>query len=369
MFLVRSTYTLVPGLTARESNDRVVCVFMTIGTVILAIFVFGLLIFIHELGHFLSAKWSGVKVNEFALGMGPVLFRYQGEETQYALRLFPIGGFVAMEGEDENSWDGRAFCNAALYKRIIIIIAGAVMNIALGFILLVYLSTQQPLFGTTTVALFEDNSVTNQWLKVEDEITHINGHRIRTSNDMIYELTRDRDGIMDFTVVREGKAQTLRDVAFQMDDVEGIGVIHLDFKVVGVPPTFTGTIRHSINWTGSVVKQVWGGLVDFVTGRYGFNQMSGPVGITREIGKIAADSPGNYKQLLLMVAFITINLGVFNLLPIPALDGGKLLFLLLELIRRRPVEARYEGFVHAAGFVMLIGLMIAVTFNDIMKLF
>jgi regulator of sigma E protease len=351
----------------------------TVGSILIAVLMFGLLVFVHELGHFLAAKWAGVRVNEFALGMGPALLRFDRGETRYAIRLFPIGGFVALDGDNElasgglaaleggESTDPKAFGNAKLYKRVIIMAAGAAMNLALGLVLVFYLSTQQNLFGTTVIANFEENAATSRWLQEGDELLRMNNHRVNTSNDMIYELTRDRDGIMDIEVLRGGERLLLRDVAFGMEETDGVSIIHLDFKVLGVQPSLPSTLRHTGNWTVSIVKQVWGSLVDLLTGRFGFHQMSGPVGITQQIGEVTASR--NWDNLILFVAFITVNLGVFNLLPIPALDGGRLLFLLVELIRRKPVNPKYEGYVHAAGFVLLIGMMIAVTFNDIVKLF
>ncbi|MDL2232834.1 site-2 protease family protein [Ruminococcaceae bacterium OttesenSCG-928-L11] len=344
---------------------------MNIGYILLAILVFGLLIFIHELGHFLTAKWAGIRVHEFALGMGPTLLRFGKGETTYALRLFPIGGFVAMEGENEDSSDDRAFCNKPLYKRIIVTAAGATMNIVLGFVLLVFLSSQLSLLGTTTVAKFADDAVSSQQLQVGDEILRVNGHRVRSDNDLVYEFMREKDGLMEMVVQRDGIDEPITlQVPFRMDPTEEdseVDFIYMDFKVLGVEPTAGGVVKNAFNWTGSIVKQVWGSLVDLLTGRYGFNQLSGPVGVTEAIGQ-AASSSGGYKSVLLLVCFITINLGVFNLLPVPALDGGRLFFMLVELIRRKPINPKYEGYVHAAGFALLMLLMVSVTFSDIWKL-
>lgn len=339
---------------------------MGIGTILIAVLVFGALIFFHELGHFIFAKLAGVRVNEFALGMGPTLFSLQRGDTRYALRLFPIGGFVAMEGEDEDSSDPRSFGNASMPGRISVMLAGSAMNLLLGLIILALLTTQQNALGSTVVAGFHESALSSAQLQVGDEILRVNGRRVRTDNDLSYELQRDRDGVMDMEVLRGGQRTILRDVTFEMMEVEeGIRVLILDFKVQGVPKTFWGVVRNSINWTGSLVKQVWGSLIDLITGRYGLNQLSGPVGVTTAIG--TASSMG-WRPLLMLVAFITVNLGVFNLLPLPALDGGRLLFLLLEAVRRKPLNPCWEGIVNAAGFMMLIGLVIFATFNDIVRL-
>jgi regulator of sigma E protease len=342
---------------------------MNIWTILLAMLVFGLLIFIHELGHFLTAKWAGIKVLEFAMGMGPTLWKFTRGETAYAIRLFPIGGFVAMEGEQEDSRDDRAFCNAPLHKRLIVTVAGATMNLLLGLVILGILSSQANLLGTTQVAAFAEDAVSSQQLQIEDTILKINGHRVRSDNDLKYELMRVRDGSAEMVVSRPGVEGNLTlNVPFRMTTVEGASttIIYFDFQIYGVKPTAWGVVKNAFNWTGSYAKMVWGSLVNLVTGRFGFNDLSGPVGVTQAISE--ASSAG-IQPLLSFVAFITINLGVFNLLPIPALDGGRLLFLLVELVRRKPLNPKYEGYVNAAGFMLLIGLMIAVTFSDIVKLF
>jgi len=336
-------------------------------SILIAVLMFGLLIFIHELGHFAAAKWAGVRVNEFAIGMGPVIFRKQKGDTQYAIRLFPIGGFVAMEGDDKESEDPHAFGRAKLYKRVIIMVAGAAMNLVLGLILVFFLSTQLQLFGTTTIHSFEENAVSNQWIEPGDKILRMNGHRVYTSNDLFYEMMRDRDGIMDVEVQRNETKLVLKDVQFKMEDISGVNFIYRDFIPYGMRPTLKNTVNHTFNWTASIIKQVWGSLVDLVTGRFKLNHMSGPIGITQQIGEVAATK--DKSNLVYMMAMITINLGVFNLLPLPALDGGRLFFLLIEAIRRKPINPKYEGYVHAAGFMLLIGLMIVISFSDIYKLF
>jgi len=340
---------------------------MNIGTIIVAILVFGVLIFVHELGHYLVARWSGVQVNEFALGMGPVLFKVVRGETQYSLRLVPFGGFCSMEGDDEESDNPHAFGKAPVVRRILIIVSGAVMNLLLGFAILTFLSAQQDYFGSTVVHDFHEGATSSGQLQERDKILEVNGHRVRTDNDLRYEFMRDRDGVMTMLVERGGERVRLDNVTFQMRELEdGTQAIVVDFRIQAVEKTVGGVIANSLNWTQSIIKTVWGSLVDLVTGRYGLNQLSGPVGVTTVIGE--ATSMG-WEPLLQLVSFITVNLGVFNLLPLPALDGGRLLFLLLEAVRRKPVNPKYEGWVHAVGFMLLIGLMVVVTFNDVAKLF
>lgn len=339
---------------------------MNIFTIIIAIIVFGILIFVHELGHFLTAKWAGIRVNEFAMGMGPLLFSRTRGETAYTLRMFPIGGACVMEGEDEENSSDRAFNRAPILKRIVVIIAGSAMNILLGLLLVGILSAQMPVFGSTIVADFQENAISSAHLQIGDKIIKMDGHRVRTINDIDYEFSRSRDGIMDIEVLRNGEERILLpNVQFDMRQVEGINFINMDFRVSRVEKTPLGVVSNTFNWTISLVKQVWGSLMDLITGRYTVNQMSGPVGVTTAISQ--ASSMG-WQSLVLLVSIITLNLGVFNLLPVPALDGGRLLFLLIELVRRKPIEPRYEGTVHFVGFVLLIGLMIFTTVNDILKL-
>jgi regulator of sigma E protease len=339
---------------------------MGIVTILVAILVFGLLIFVHELGHFLTAKRAGVTVNEFAMGMGPKLLSTTRGETTYSLRLFPIGGFCAMEGENEDSEDTGAFCNAKLYKRILITVAGSCMNLLLGLILLGILSSQQELLGTTKIAQFIEGAVSNASLQVGDEVVEINGRQVRNYNDLRYQFSRDWDGVMDMEVIRDGASVLLPSVTFGMEEMEdGSKIINLDFWLVGTEPTFFGVVQDALGRMASFVKMVWGSFADLIMGRVSVDQLSGPVGVTTVIGE--ATSMG-WESLLRLVAFITVNLGVFNLMPLPALDGGRLIFLLVELVRRKPVAAKYEGLVHAIGFVLLIGLMVFVTVNDIIKL-
>ncbi|MCL2069003.1 MAG: site-2 protease family protein [Oscillospiraceae bacterium] len=356
-------------------------------SIIIALFMFGVLIFVHELGHYLSAKWAGMKVNEFAMGMGPVIFRFIRGETQYAIRLFPIGGFVAVEGDGEigsgerpasapatpgggGGKAGVAFYDAKLSKRFVFVLAGSLMNLILGFLIASYLTAQQPMFSSNVVADFAPNAITNQHLEVDDEITRINGRRVRTGNDLMYELSRSRDGVMDIEVLRAGQRVRLSGVQFKMEAVEGINFIRRDFLVYGIRPTFANTIDQSFNRTVFYARFVASSLIDLVTGRYGLNQVSGPVGITQQIGEVVSEASAtrSWDYLFEIIALISINLAIFNMLPIPALDGGRMMFLAIELVRGKPVAPKYEGYVHAAGFVLLIGLMIVITFSDIAKL-
>ena len=341
----------------------------TVITVLLAVLVFGLLIFIHELGHFLTAKACGVKVNEFALGMGPTIFKINRGETKYALRLFPIGGFVSMEGEEESSQHENAFCNKPVWKRILIVCAGAFMNIILGFVVMIFLVslTGGSKIATTTVSQFRDGAVSSgSGLQVGDRILKINDSSIFVDYDIIYALMRDDDGIVSMQVKRDGQKITLKNVTFQVISQEdGVNNIFFDFTVTGNDKTAGAVLRQAFFKTFSVVKIVWSSVMDLITGKFSMNQLSGPVGVATAIGDASKQGADSF---FMMVVFITVNLGVFNLLPLPALDGGRLIFLIIEGVRRKPVNPKYEGYVHFAGFALLILLMVFVTYHDIVKL-
>lgn len=337
----------------------------TISTVVIAILVFGLLILIHELGHFVAAKSFGVKVKEFAIGMGPVLFRWQGKETQYALRLVPMGGFVSMEGEDEESDDERSFTKVAAWKKLIIVSAGAIMNLILGLIIAFFIVASREYVGTTTIVRFEEDAVSAQSLQLGDEILKVNGSATRSDSELLYALLRDDDGTVEMQVKRDGEKLDLQ-VPFYTEELEdGLKAIDLDFKVLAVPRTFGNTITHAFYTTTAMVKQVYFSVLDLITGQVGLKQLSGPVGTA---GVISQATSMGLLSFLNIVAFITVNLGVFNLLPLPALDGGRLLFLLLELLRGKPVNPKYEGYVHGIGLLLLLGLMAVVTYQDIVRL-
>lgn len=340
-------------------------------TAIASIFVFGSVIFIHELGHYLAAKFSGIKVHEFAIGMGPTIFKFTKNETKYAIRLFPIGGFVSMEGEDEESDAENSFTKAPVSNRILVTVAGAIMNIALGFIVLLTVVLMQPNIISREVAEFltDDASTAKTGLKVGDTILAVNGRRCFIANDVSYEFARTQQGTADLTVMRDGKKVELNDVVFDTiqgsENTNGMAQLVIDFKVYATPKTFVSVMKEATNWTLSLARMVVLSLVDLVSGRVAINNLSGPVGIVTAIGQ--ASSIG-FDSLLLLMALITINLGVFNLLPLPALDGGRLVFLVIESLRKKPLNQKYEIAVNAVGFVLLMGLMLFVTFNDITKL-
>ena len=341
-------------------------------TILIAILVFCVIIIIHELGHFVAAKLCGIQVNEFALGMGPVILRKQGKETAYVIRLLPIGGSVSMEGEDGTSDNPRAFNRKPIWQRMIVIVAGAVMNLILGFFVVMISLGMTENVATTTVSSFREQSVSSQQLMVGDRITKIDGLPIFTSSDIIYKLQnsteKNAEGnlVFDFTVERDGVKVLLEDVEFTTaQNEDGTSSIYFDFTVLPMEKTFVSMISESFRESCSTGRLIIMSLIDMLRGRYGLNDLSGPVGVVQVVSQSVSY---DWSIFFSVVSLITINVGVFNLLPIPALDGCRFLFLIIEAIRRKPVKPEVEGMVHFAGFALLMLLMLVVTFNDIARL-
>lgn len=327
----------------------------------------GFMIFFHELGHFATAKWAGVKVNEFSIGMGPKLVSKTVGETTYALRLFPIGGFVAMEGEDEESSDERSLLACPVWKRIIITAAGAFMNLLLGFIVIVFLTSGQELIGTTTIAQFYENSATEKYLEINDTIVGINGEKISCDQDIVYALVRDRDGIVSMDVMRENEILHFDEVVFDTETLEdGSSMVVLDFSIYGTEKTLKEVVSYSFKWIFSLVKLVWNSLFDLIKGNFSLNQISGPVGLTQTMSEVASST--DITGILRLLALVTVNLGVFNLIPLPALDGGRIFFMFIELIFGKPVNRKVEATIHGVGMMLLMLFSVIIAFNDIFKI-
>ncbi len=335
--------------------------------ILIAILVFGLLIFIHEGGHFIAARISKVTVNEFSIGMGPKLFskRSKKNNTQYSVRALPIGGFVAMDGEDEHSENPDAFCNKSVSKRMLIILAGAFMNLLLGFILMFMLVFSQDTLLSTRIGAFNENSLSSEKLMIGDEVKKVDGTRVHTGNELIYEIMNAGNEPINMVVIRNGEEVVLEDVAFPNFVESGVTFGEIDFKVYADEAGVGNYLKHSFYRSCSTVKMVYDSLFNLITGRYGMEAVSGPVGVTEVVGDAAKSG---FSNLIYVVSVVSINLGVFNLLPIPALDGGKFAFLIAEAIIGRPINKKFESYVTLIGFVLLFGFMIFVTFKDIFKL-
>lgn len=363
-----------------------------------------LLILIHEFGHFIAARLMKVRVNEFAIGMGPRLLHWGKGETVYSLRAFPVGGFCAMEGEDEEAptpaaMGGnadrpavaedreRSFAGKKVWQRIVIVVAGALMNLVLGYVLLLayYGLLQQPygntgkvLFSTTTIArLAEDTPAYQSGLRPGDTILSVNGRRVLMDTDLTLEMQNDADGVLQMVVRRPtqngSEKVTLDAVRFTLatDEKTGRQYLQYDFVVLGKERTLGNTFVQAAREELSVATVVWRSLVDIVRGRYALNDLSGPVGTVDVIANAVGNvhSLEGVQTLVMLMVLITVNLGVFNLLPLPALDGGRLVFLLWEAVTRRPVPAKWEGLVHFIGLILLLLLMLVITYSDITKFF
>ena len=346
---------------------------MNLGTIVIALFIFGFLIFIHELGHYLTARAFGVSIREFAIGMGPKLFSHCSQKTgiRYSLRALPIGGFVSMVGEDEESEDENAFHRKPVWQRIIVTAAGAFMNLAVGVIVMSLLVMTQDILPSTEIGAFvqhEDgtpNYTQAAGFQVGDKIVEIEGTRVRIANELVYEVMRRGIEPLDVTVLRNGERITMEDVIFPTIVDHGIRYGTVDFKVTPEGKTPAVILKHAVFRSTSTIKMIWESLYDLVNGRYGVESVSGPVGVTKALGE-AAES--GFDDLIYLAVVISMNLGVMNLLPLPALDGGRLLFQIIELFRRKPVRPEIEGYVHFAGMVMLMILMVVVAVKDIFTL-
>ena len=346
--------------------------------IIIAILAFGVLIAVHELGHFAAAKACGVKVNEFSIGMGPAIFKKQGKETLYALRCLPIGGYCAMEGEDEDSGDERAFTRQKAWKRAIILVAGAAMNFIMGFIIVAILySGAQGFVNNRVVETVDGFKYAENGIEPGDTIYSIDGHRVYYSSDFSTYMSRS-DGTVDMVVIRDGEKVLLKDYALSPENyIEEDGSESYRYGITfGVNDgTFFEKLRYSAYTSYNFVRMVWMGLSDLVTGAAGLRDMAGVVGIVstiNDVGQQSASTGIAIQNIAYLVAFIAVNLAVMNLLPIPALDGGRVFFLIItaiiEKISKKKIDPKYEGYVHAAGMVALLGLMAVLVVNDIVRI-
>ncbi|MCI7232836.1 MAG: RIP metalloprotease RseP [Oscillospiraceae bacterium] len=343
----------------------------TVISIISAVLIFCVIVVVHEFGHFIVARKCGIDVQEFAIGMGPVIFKKQGKHTLFTLRLLPLGGFCSM-GEDEESDNENSFRNKSVWRKIAVIAAGAIMNLILGFILSLIIFLVAGKVTTTIIAeIVPGSGCETAGMAVGDRITKVNGLHIFTANDIIYELRNDEDGVLDFVVERDGEKLTFNGVKFGLtvDEETGERVLNYDFKVYMKNMTAAELLPAAANKFMYYSRLILMSLRDLISGKYGLNNLQGPVGIVTVISESAQESGFDVGYLLDIAMLISVNVGIFNLLPLPALDGGRLVFLIIEAIRRKPIKAETEGMVHFAGFALLMLLMIIVTFNDVKNIF
>ena len=354
----------------------------TVLYILLAILIFGVLIAVHELGHFAAARLCGVRVLEFSLGMGPAIWQRETKSgTQVSFRALPVGGFCAMEGEDGDSPDPAAFSNAAVWKKLVILAAGAFMNFLLGFLLVIVCFSQIDSFAAPTVTGFMEGCPYEgaDGLLEGDTFYRINGERIYFSSDVATYLARGGGKTADIVLVRDGRKVRLNDypmVPREYTDPE-TGETSMKYGLYfGAQETgVLAKLKYSWYCAMDFVRMVRLGLTDLITGAAGMKQMTGVVGIVDMMAEVGTSSPTVYDALLniaYLAAFIAVNLAVMNLLPIPALDGGRIFFLLvtwlLERVFRRRIDPKYEGYVNTAGLVLLMGLMVYVMYNDVARI-
>lgn len=360
-------------------------------TILAALLVFSAVIAIHEFGHFTVAKLCGIQVNEFSIGMGPVLWKKNHKGTQYSLRALPVGGFVALEGEESPESQqaeaahtvqeqpapeteasvqptGVPLNEAPVWQRALVMVAGAVMNFVLGFVVLVILiAAQNEPITSKTIYAIQDGALCGQTgLQAGDKVLAVNGRRCFVANDILYELVRTQSYSADFTVLRNGQKVHLPKVQFDTwQDEKGETHMSIGFSVYGLEKTPGNVLREAGNSVLYYGRIVFTSLVDLVRGRESINNLSGPVGIVSAIGQAASYG---WQDLLEMLALITVNLGILNLLPFPALDGGKVVFLVIEGVTGHAVPEKLQSVLTLATFGLLFGLMLFATYNDILRL-
>ena len=329
-------------------------------TAIAAIFIFLMVILFHEFGHFIVAKMVGIKVNEFSIGMGPKLFQKKKGETKYSIRALPIGGYVSMEGEDENSNDPRSFNNVPASSRIAVVAAGAIMNFVLAIIVLTIVSFSIGMPTTTISEIIKNSPAEKVGIKSGDTILSINDKDIKNWDSIVKQINESKPNEkMKMVISRNGN---------KIDYFVSTEINEENRAIIGIVPevekTFVSSIKGGFQKTGYMLELMFDFIKMAFRGKVSTKDLSGPVGVIYTIGEAAKYGIVN---LLYLMGFISVNLGFFNLLPLPALDGSRIIFLLIEIIRGKPINPEKEGFVHFIGFVLLMALMIAVTYSDIIR--
>ena len=359
--------------------------------IVLAILLFSFLVFVHELGHFITAKLSGVQVNEFAIFMGPAIVKWRRGETQYSIRCIPFGGYCAMDGEDDDSDNPRSFGKAAWWKRLIILVAGAAMNLLFGFLLFAISFSNSTGFVAPVIDQVQPECtiVGEGAFQLGDKILEVDGDKVYTATDfsMILQLNSQQpEGAdvyvpeyHDFVVERQGQIITLSDVKmekhlFTQENGEQALLYGFSFGVEEM--SFGSWLRYSWNSVLSSIQTVRISLVMLFTGKAGLTDMMGPIGMGQQMSQVVDAAPNIWDgilDLLYFGGFISVNLCVMNMLPIPALDGGRSVCLVLttavEKIRGKKLNPKYEAYLHGTGMILLLALMAFVMFKDVFVIF
>lgn len=333
-------------------------------SIIVAFLVFLTLVTIHEFGHFIMAKWAGIKVNEFAVGMGPAILKKQKGETLYSIRIFPLGGYCAMEGEDEDSADERSFDNAKAYKRLVVILAGAFMNMLLAVLAFLIVNMQSG-FTDLSIDKIEANSPAYiAGIQENDEIISYNGKKPLLFLELRNMIINSKNNSDTITLKRDGKIINL-EIKPELATIEDKGKT-IQYKKIGIMPKvrydFFGAFKESINTCRYAFRSMFDFLGRAFKGNVKKNEVSGPVVI---IKTIASAAKVGFSSVMFLLGLISINLAFFNLLPFPALDGGKAVFILFEMITGIKPNKKVEYIVNIVGFSLLILLFLFVTYNDI----
>ena len=348
--------------------------------ILAAILVFGVLIAVHELGHFMAAKACGVRVNEFSIGMGPALWKKQKGETQYSLRLFPVGGFCAMEGEEEDSDDPTALNNQGFWAKLLIFAAGAAMNFIAGLLIILVLYADAQAFYVPVVAGFAEGCPLESadGLQEGDRLLRIDGEKVYVYSDISLLMGLNKTGAFDLQIERNGEVITLRDFTMERreyTDQNGKAYTGYGLYFGAEEATLGRKLSYSWNNAMDFARLVRLSLQMLVTGQAGVKDLSGPVGIVStmtQVGEQAATTRAAVENIAYLAALIAVNLAVMNLLPLPALDGGKIFFLVINAVSmqlfKKQIPAKYENYIHFAGLILLLALMAVITFSDVWKL-
>ncbi|MBQ4096744.1 MAG: site-2 protease family protein [Clostridia bacterium] len=341
--------------------------------ILAAIGIFGLLILIHELGHFIAARAFGVTVKEFSIGMGPKLFSITSKKSgiKYSLGILPIGGYVAMVGEDEESDDENAFHKKAVWKRMIITAAGAIVNIIAGILVMSILVGTEAKLPSNTIADFarDENGYSvseSAGVMAGDRVIKIDGVRVHVMNETYYEISMRGINPIDITVERNGEIVVIEDVTYATETESGVLLALPDLIPLAEDKTVGNVLKHAVYRSTLTIKSIWESVFNLITGRFTTEAIAGPIGTTKLLGEAASQS---FSDFVYLSVIISMNLGVMNLLPLPALDGGRLVFQAIELVTRKRIKPEIEGYIHFAGIVLLMILMVMITVKDVISLF
>ena len=341
-------------------------------TIVSAVLVIGFLILMHELGHYIFARIFKVKINEFSLGMGPRLLHYDSKKTgiRYSISALPLGGYVAMEGEGEESSDPNSFDKKPAWQRFFISVAGPLVNVLIGFVSMLILTAFINV-GNTTVHSFteiegQNVSSSESGLMVGDEILKINGGRVGFLDELSYAIMRKGNEPCDVLVRRNGNLLLLEDVVFPTATESGQIFGIMDFKVSAVKKDLFTVIGYAVRKSALIVRMCVESIADLISGRFTFEGVTGPVGLSEAIGEAAKTS---ILSVIYLMGFISINLGVMNLLPIPALDGGRSVLLIFEMLTKKRMPPKIENMINGIALILLLGLSVLIMIKDVVYIF